>query len=255
MKYCILFFALLCSDSLLAQNDSLPSAVYAWNNLKVEKTATGERRSIMEGSTTHLSYLEIHATTIDAGKAPHAPHQHPEEEFIIIKEGSLKVTIKDSSWILGPGSIAVMMPGDMHGFVNAGNTRATYYVIKSKSKAGPNDDRGKNAGGSFVINANDIPYKENPKGGKKQYFERPTTMMQRLEMHMTTLNESVRSHDPHTHVAEELMIVTSGNVDIQIGESHNKMAAGDLVLLNSGILHAPTNIGKGTCTYYAIQFQ
>src|SRR3954462_6699843 len=147
MKYLLSILTLLYSGILLAQKDSLPSAVYAWNNLKVEKTATGERRSILEGSTTHLSYLEIHATTIDAGKAPHPPHQHPEEEFIIIMEGKLKVTIKDSSWILGPGSIAVMMPGDMHGFVNAGNTRATYYVIKSKSKAAADDARAKNAGG------------------------------------------------------------------------------------------------------------
>jgi len=255
MKFYVLFLAVLQSGLLAAQKDSLPSAVYAWNRLHVDKTATGERRNIMEGNTTLLSYLEIHATTIEAGKAPHAPHQHPEEEFIIIKEGSLKVTIKDSSWILGPGSIAVMMPGDMHGFVNAGDTRATYYVIKSKSKADTNGDRGKNAGGSFVINANDIAYKENPKGGRKQYFERATAMMQRLEMHQTTLNESIRSHDPHTHVAGELMIVTNGNADIQIGEAHYNMFPGDLVLLNSGVLHAPKNNGKGSCTYFAIQFQ
>jgi (S)-ureidoglycine aminohydrolase len=254
MKSLFFLFFILFSFSSFARKDSLPSMVYSWNGSKTEATATGERKAILEGSSSHLSNLEIHATTIAPGKAPHAAHQHAEEELIVIKEGILRVTIKDSSWLLGPGSVAVMLPGDMHGFVNAGKTNATYYVIKSTSKTA-SDERGKKAGGSFVIDASAIASVENPKGRRKTYFERPTTMMHRLEMHMTTLNEGLKSHDPHTHVAEEFIIITNGTVDMQIGEEHQKAVAGDIVLLRSGILHNATNIGKGSCTYFAIQFE
>jgi (S)-ureidoglycine aminohydrolase len=80
-------------------------------------------------------------------------------------------------------------------------------------------------------------------------------MMQRLEMHMTILKGGLQSHEPHTHVAEEIMIVISGNVDMQIGQQHYKAAPGDLVFIKSGELHAPKNDGKGECSYFAIQFQ
>lgn len=255
MKSILIASTFLYSISSLALTDSLPSAVYVWNQLKIEKTATGEKRQILEGITTHLSYLEIHTTTLGPGKAPHGAHKHAEEEVIIIKEGSLKITLNDSSKIVGPGSVIVIMPDDMHGFVNAGNTNTTYYVIKSRSRTPVDKQRSSLAGGSFVINANDIVYKEGAKGGRKSYFERPTAMLSRFEIHTTTLNEGLQSHDPHTHIAEELMIVVSGNVDFQIGETHHKAAPGDLVLVRSGILHAPKNDGKGACTYFAIQFQ
>jgi (S)-ureidoglycine aminohydrolase len=253
MKFLFLSLMLFVSAVSMSQADSLASAVYAWKQLKVEKTETGEKRQILEGSTTHLDYFEIHATTLQPGKAPHAPHKHEEEEMIIIKEGKLKITIKDSSKVLGPGSVAVIMPGELHGFVNAGTTDATYYVIKSKATV--DKARAAKAGGSLMIDATEVAYKEGPKGGKKQYFERATGVMQRLEMHMTILNEGLKSHDPHTHFAEEMMIVISGVVDIQIGEEHHTASAGDLVFINSGILHAPANAGKGPCSYFAIQFQ
>jgi (S)-ureidoglycine aminohydrolase len=168
MKIVLLSFAFLYSGCLIGQADSLSSGVYEWKKFKIEHTVPGERRQILEGITTHLPYLEIHATTVRPGMAPHAPHKHDDEEMIIVKEGMLKITIEDSSKILGPGSVAVIMPGDMHGFVNAGDSNASYYVIKSKAVASAK--RGESGGGSFMINANGLVYKEGPKCGKKQYF-------------------------------------------------------------------------------------
>ena len=255
MKAILTALFILFSVVITAQTDSLKSNVYAWNNLKVEKNNGNERRNILEGTTTHLEYLEIHVTTLSPGKAPHPPHKHLDtEELIIIKEGTLKITIGDSTKILGPGSIAVAMPGDEHGFVNTGKTPATYYVIKYRSKAPLNSERATKAGGSYMINWNDVVFKERPKGGSRQFFERPTGMLNRFEMHVTTLNEGLKSHEPHTHVAEEMMIILSGEVEMQIGDAFYKGVAGDLYLVKSGVLHAPRNAGKGPCMYYAIQF-
>jgi (S)-ureidoglycine aminohydrolase len=92
-----------------------------------------------------------------SGEAPHPPHVHnDEEELMIIKEGQVKITIAGKSKTLGPGSIAFAMPGDEHGIENAGNTQATYYILKYKGKFPMNLERAKQAGGSFMLDWNEL---------------------------------------------------------------------------------------------------
>ncbi len=97
---------------------------------------------------------------------------------------------------MGPGSIAFIMPGDNHGVENAGTTPATYYVLTYKSK-GPS----KNAS-SFTINWNDVPQVKTEKGGRREFFNKPTSQLEKFEMHTTALNVGLNSHAPHTHKEE-----------------------------------------------------
>lgn len=255
MKLCILFFAIGIHISLFAQKDTVESRVYVWNNLKTEKQDTRERRQIAEGSGAALEYMEWHATTIDPGKSPHAPHKHDDEEFIIIKEGQLKITVNDSSRILDPGSFALFIPGDEHGLLNVGNTKATYYVFRYRSKAPVDLERGRKAGGSFMVDWNTVEFKPHGKGGIRNFFERPTAMLQRFEMHVTTLNGGLNSHDPHTHRAEENVLLIKGDTEMQIAQSHQKAVGGDLIYLSSNILHAIENKGSEPAMYFAFQWQ
>jgi (S)-ureidoglycine aminohydrolase len=216
---------------------------------------TRERRQVLDGSTADLDRLEIHTSTLEPGKSPHASHTHAdEEELIIIREGKLKVTIRNKTEILGPGSIALAIPGEEHGFENGGDVPVTYYVIKYKSKAPVNISRGKEAGGSFMKDWKAVAVLENEKGNRRNFFERPTTMTQRFEMHVTTLKEGLNSHAPHTHRAEEIILMISGDVTMQIGEKHERAGAGDLIFLGSEVPHALTNTGKGPCSYFAFQW-
>ena len=101
MKSIICSLGVFLTLSVAAQNDTVVSKVYVWNDLKVEKQDTRERRQIAEGSGATLAYMEWHATTIEPGKSPHAPHRHDDEEYIIIKEGKVKVTVNDSRPVSG----------------------------------------------------------------------------------------------------------------------------------------------------------
>ena len=255
MKLCILFFAIGIHLSLFAQKDTVESRVYFWNNLKTEKQDTRERRQIAEGSGAALAYMEWHATTVDPGKAPHAPHKHDDEEFIIIKEGQLKITVNDSSKILGPGSFALFIPGDEHGLLNVGNTKATYYVFRYRSKAPVDLERGRKAGGSFMVDWSTVEFKPHGKGGIRNFFERPTAMLKRFEMHVTTLNGGLKSHDPHTHMAEENILLIKGDTEMQIAQSHQKAVGGDLIYLSSNILHAIENKVSEPAMYFDFQWQ
>lgn len=244
-----------CTAPVSAQVDSLLSNVYHWNSLEVEKKETSERRQILEGSTTDLEYLEIHATTLLPRKAPHSSHSHEDEEMIIVKEGRLSVTIGSETRVLGPGSIAVAMSGDEHGWQNAVDTPATYYVFRYRSKTPKNVERSKEAGGSFMVDWEDLEFKPSDIGGRRQNFDRATSMFERFEMHTSTLNEALTNHKKHTHRAEEFVLILKGEVEMPVGESNFKAARGDLIFLASGIPHALNNIGKGQAEYFAFQWQ
>ncbi len=59
--------------------------------------------------------------------------QHPDEELIIVKEGTIEVHTGEIAKTVGPGSIIFHGSNQMHGMRNVGKTTATYYVLRWKS--------------------------------------------------------------------------------------------------------------------------
>ena len=99
-----------------------------------------------------------------------------------------------------------------------------------------------------------IPFKPHDKGGIRNYFDLSTAMSKRFEMHATTLKEGLKSHEPHTHTAEEIVLITHNKTEMQIGDKFYKGETGDIYYLGSNVPHAIQNNGKGECTYFAFQF-
>ena len=220
------------------------------------KEDTRVRRQILDGKTFALSYFEIHASTLEAGNAPHPPHVHADqEELMIVKEGQVKITIAGQSKILGPGSIAFAMPGDEHGIENAGKTQATYFILKYKGKLPMNLERAKLTGGSFMFDWNDLKTNNTGKGYRRDFFNRGTSQLNQFEMHTTALNADSVSHAPHTHVQEEVILILRGNVEMYIDGKLYKGAGGDLYFLSANVPHALKNIGKEQCEYFAFQWR
>ena len=253
-----LFFFLFISIALTSfgqKNDSIISGVYHWNKLEPIKEDTRVRRQVLEGKTFALEYFEIHASTLEPGKAPHPPHTHADqEELMIVKEGQVKITIAGKSKILGPGSIAFAMPGDEHGIENAGKTQATYYILKYKGRLS-NIERGKQSGGSFMLDWNELKTSNTGKGFRRDFFNRATSQLKQFEMHTTALNADSVSHAPHTHIQEEIVLILRGNVEMFIDGKLYKGAAGDLYFLSANVPHALKNIGKEQCEYFAFQWR
>ena len=246
----------LFAGPAFTQSDTIISGVFRWKGSEVEKQGSRKRKQILDGPTVFLDRFEIHATTLKAGMAPHPPHAHEtEEELIIVKEGRVSVTIEEESKVLGPGSVAFAEAGDRHGFANAGSTPATYYVIKMRSRQTADPQRGREAGGSFMIDYEDLEFRPHDRGGVRSYFNRSTALFDYFEMHVTTLNPGIQSHPPHTHKAAEIILVIEGQVEEQIGEAFYKGQTGDLFFLASQVPHAIRNRGKRPCRYFAFQWR
>lgn len=113
------------------------SAIWNWNDLKAEATKTGERRGVTDSPTSTLANFECHVTTLNPGLPPHPSHNHPDEEIVFLFEGQLDVTINGVTKRATPGSIIFVSSGDEHGWTNAGDMPATYYVLRVKTEATP----------------------------------------------------------------------------------------------------------------------
>ncbi len=256
MKSIILFICGIFLISFFPKPDKVDSKVYSFSEAKVEKTSAGEKRQLIDGETTHLENFEIHTTMLNPGKVPHGSQVHSDsEEIVFIKEGSLKITINNNSKVMGPGSIALIMPGDEHGIENTGNSQATYYIIRYKSKKTMDTERGKIAGGSLFLDWNDIKFQPHDKGGIRRFFDRKSAMSERIEMHATTLNPAIKSHEPHTHAPAEIVIMMDGTTEMEIGDGIYQGKAGDIYFLGSNIPHAIRNTGDKPCMYLAFQWE
>lgn len=113
------------------------SAIFVWEEIEARPTKVGWSRRYFQAPTATLDELESHVTTINPGEAPHPPHQHPEEELIVIKEGLVESTVGELTRRVGPGSVIFQASNEMHGLRNVGHTPATYHVIKWKAAGKP----------------------------------------------------------------------------------------------------------------------
>ena len=255
MKAIIALFGVTMIAFTTIAQDTLPARVYNLDKLPVTKDSSRLRIQIMDGKTTLLANLEAHLTILEPGQAAHPPHTHTNtEELIIVKEGVVAVTIKGVTKLLSAGGLAFSVPSDEHGAVNAGTSKAAYYVIKYTNPA-PDAARGEKAGGSILMKWSEPAVEKTDKGERRNFFLRPTALFEKFDMHVTTLNKGNVSHPPHTHRQEEIIIIQSGTVSMQVGDKHYPAKAGDIVFLSSNIPHALENTGNGATTYFAFQWQ
>ena len=123
--------ALLFAAMQAPAQDALPSRMYKYEELPVKGGATSpnKSRAILDGKT-HTGYrVEMHETELGPGLAPHPPHKHVHEELVIVREGTLEVTILGKSERLTPGSVAYVASNEEHGWRNVGETRARYTIL------------------------------------------------------------------------------------------------------------------------------
>ena len=257
MKHSLLILFLMSLTTMDAQNLSeVQAQIIHWDSLDAKTENGRTRRLLVEGTTTHLKYFRVHATTIQPGTAPNPPHPNQDaDELIIIKEGKIEFTIGDKKKVVEAGGVAVIMSNEVHGLRNVGDIPATYYVFRYQSKNPTDLERGQKAGGSMMLNQADNPLKTNAKGARRDFYNRSTTQCTAFEMHTTALNAGLESHQPHTHKTEEALLITKGTITMVIDCKIYQAKAGDLVILSSNIPHALINTTGAQCEYFAFTWQ
>ena len=111
----------------------LGSTLFDWAALTATPNRTGEVRRVVRAPTATLDELEIHITTLKPGEESHPPHQHLNEEILIVKEGTVEALVDGQLKRGGPGSLIFQASNKLHNIRNVGTSPATYHVINWKS--------------------------------------------------------------------------------------------------------------------------
>ncbi|SRR6266508_2858750 len=115
--------------TLVAQKQVQKSTVFDWSTADTKPNDWGGVRQVVRTPTPTLDELEIHISTLNPGKSPHAPHKHEHEELLIIKDGTLETFQSGETRKVGPGGIIFQASNELHNVTNVGQAPATYYVI------------------------------------------------------------------------------------------------------------------------------
>ena len=231
------------------------STVYFWEKTKATKTKSGECRQFLTESTNHLDYLDVHATTLNPGKSVSGTDiQSRYEKLIIVKEGEILQTLNGEKRLLKSGSVVLLLAGEKLKIKNPGDKPASYFMLQWENAERKNLVNPAVEPKSEMRAWEEVPFTVTEKGGTRKFFNRPTKYLFDFEMHVTTLREGIKSHDPHTHPDDEIILIKSGMVEQLINSQPHQFGAGSFVLLNGNDPHGIRNFGKGTCEYYAFRF-
>jgi mannose-6-phosphate isomerase-like protein (cupin superfamily) len=112
-----------------AQQAHLQSLVIDPATAKLTHESFGDQRIYLDGSTEQLRALTVGSLALKAGMVPHPPHQHPEEEIMLVTEGTGVITVETKSYEAGAGSMMYCSAQRMHG-ITAGPNGLTFYFYK-----------------------------------------------------------------------------------------------------------------------------
>ena len=107
---------------------------------------------------------------------------------------------------------------------------------------------------STFVDWDSLTAKPTPTGEVRQVFDNPTRTLDKLEVHVTTLNPGMQSHPVHRHSWEEILLVTQGNFEVSINGRKHHAGPGSMVFFAANDPHNATNVGLTPATYYVINF-
>ena len=117
------------SPALGTVKPPMHSRIFQWSDMPAQPTDIGALRNVFDAPTATLENLSCHVTTLNPGKEPHPAHMHPEEELLIIKEGTLEVTQNGVTNQVSADGMVFCASNELHGWRNSSTNPVTYYVI------------------------------------------------------------------------------------------------------------------------------
>ena len=124
-----LLFPALAAAQSANEGGLQPSLAFPFEDQPVRTNGDGKSRQILNG-TTHSGFLvDLHATEMPPGGAPHPAHRHVHEEMFFVRSGTMEVNIEGRATRLGPGGVAYIKSNELHGVHNAGEATAHYFVL------------------------------------------------------------------------------------------------------------------------------
>jgi mannose-6-phosphate isomerase-like protein (cupin superfamily) len=112
----------------------LTSARVTWADAPATRADWGELRAHFEGETYGLGGALAAVAVIKPGQQIHPPHQHADEEFLFVTEGSGRWHLDGKEFPAAKGDAIYAAPWVVHGITNTGTAPLTFVVFKWNGK-------------------------------------------------------------------------------------------------------------------------
>jgi mannose-6-phosphate isomerase-like protein (cupin superfamily) len=117
------------ADTSLERLPRLGTKAYIFNELPETTNGKNKQRRLFTGKTHTGFKLESHQSDIAPGEVNHPPHQHLREEMMLVREGTMELTISGKPLRLGPGDVGYIGSNEIHNAKNVGSVRAQYFIV------------------------------------------------------------------------------------------------------------------------------
>jgi quercetin dioxygenase-like cupin family protein len=111
----------------------LTNSVAAAGNATLTKETFGDLRIYFDGPTDQLKSMTAGSLLLKPGQQPHPPHQHEEEEFMVVTEGTGEFSVEGKVTKAGPATMLYSGGNKLHGIVNTGSKPLMFYFYKWKA--------------------------------------------------------------------------------------------------------------------------
>ena len=113
-----------------AQGPKLSDVTRHAKDAKLTKEPFGDLLIYFDGPTDQLTSMTAGSLRLNAGAEPHPPHQHPEEEFLLVTEGTGEIMVAGKTTKVAPGSMMYCAANKPHHIKNTGKTPLLFYFWK-----------------------------------------------------------------------------------------------------------------------------
>jgi mannose-6-phosphate isomerase-like protein (cupin superfamily) len=93
-----------------------------------------------------------------------------------------------------------------------------------------------------------------PKGSRRAVFDGPTATVDKMHVHITTLNPGEKSGEPSKHLQEEVIIVKEGLVEAHWDGKSKTGGPDSVIFFAAGATTFLRNAGTTPCTYIVIYY-
>jgi quercetin dioxygenase-like cupin family protein len=210
--------------------------------------------NLFRGPTRIIDDMKCHAAVLSAGHSPHPPHAHQEEELLIVLDGEAELLIAEKPSYDGarvervsPGGFAYYPAFQHHTIRNSGASPITYLMFKwhvdgAKSSANPL--------GTTIFRYEDAKPQSAKGFVTEKLFERPTSLLGRLQCHTTRLAPGA-GYAPHVDAYDVAILMLSGRVET-LGQ---EVSPHGVIYYAAGEKHGMRNIGEEPAHYLVFEFQ
>ncbi len=224
--------------------------------LEGNKESGWKIRRIFRGPTAAMKKFSSHVSVLGSGKMPHTPHEHGEEELLIMLSGGADIVTLDEGGLIAatarifPGSAVYHAARQKHTIQCIGPEPAAYLIFKWVGAADLSSDVRLRS--SIYHNArgcNDPATRSARQIVRTVIFESPTLYLRKLRCHISILQPGA-GYPPHSDAYDVAILTLSGTVET-LGRNIGPYS---VIFYAAGEPHGMKNADTIPARYIVIEF-